>query len=118
MGSETLSLITIPIFTGAIGYLTNWSGVIMLFYPVRFAGIRVRALPTRFGRLGYHMRAVGDTVVVSFDTGLRMPAAGILVRNPNDLPARRIVVDGRDASPDANGDLVLLVLPREVRFEY
>ena len=44
MGSETLSLITIPIFTGAIGYLTNWSGVIMLFYPVRFAGIRLRGL--------------------------------------------------------------------------
>jgi hypothetical protein len=31
---ETLSLITVPIFTGAIGYLTNWSGVWMLFYPV------------------------------------------------------------------------------------
>ena len=38
MDSETLSLITIPLFTGAIGYVTNLSGVWMLFYPVRFAG--------------------------------------------------------------------------------
>jgi hypothetical protein len=81
-------------------------------------GVRVRALPTRFGRIGYHMRAVGDTVVLAFDAGLRMPAAGILVRNPNDLPARRIVVDGREASPDQNGDLVLLAPAHVVRFEY
>jgi hypothetical protein len=81
-------------------------------------GLRVRALPTRFGRIGYHARAVGDTVLMTFDAGLRMPAAGIVVRNPSELPARRIVVDGREASPDANGDLVLLVSPREVRFEY
>ena len=81
-------------------------------------GVRVRALPTRFGRIGYQARASGDTVVFTFDTGLRMPAAGIVVRNPNDLPARRIVVDGREASPDANGDLILLAPAREVRFEY
>jgi hypothetical protein len=81
-------------------------------------GVRVHALPTRFGRIGYRARAVGDTVVFSFDPGLRMPAAGIVVRNPSDLPARRIIVDGREASPDAKGDLVLLVLTREVRFEY
>jgi len=44
MSSQTLSLITIPLFTGAIGYVTNWSGVWMLFYPVRFAGIKVPGL--------------------------------------------------------------------------
>jgi hypothetical protein len=81
-------------------------------------GVRVRALPTRFGPVGYDMRAVGDTVVLTFDAGLRLPAAGILVRNPSDLPARRIVIDGREASPDANGDLMLLALAKEVRFEY
>jgi uncharacterized membrane protein YheB (UPF0754 family) len=30
MDHTTLSLITIPLFTGAIGYVTNWSGVWML----------------------------------------------------------------------------------------
>jgi uncharacterized membrane protein YheB (UPF0754 family) len=44
MSSETLSLITIPLFSGAIGYVTNWSGVIMLFYPVRFWGVRIPGL--------------------------------------------------------------------------
>jgi uncharacterized membrane protein YheB (UPF0754 family) len=44
MDSETISAITIPLFTGAIGYLTNWSGVWMLFYPVQFAGFRFPGL--------------------------------------------------------------------------
>src|SRR6476469_10348008 len=44
MDHTTLSHITIPLFTGAIGYVTNLSGVWMLFYPVRFAGIRVPGL--------------------------------------------------------------------------
>jgi len=44
MSSQTLSLITIPLFTGAIGYVTNWTGVWMLFYPVRFAGFKVPGL--------------------------------------------------------------------------
>jgi uncharacterized membrane protein YheB (UPF0754 family) len=37
-------MITIPLFTGAIGYVTNWSGVWMLFYPLRFHGIRIPGL--------------------------------------------------------------------------
>jgi uncharacterized membrane protein YheB (UPF0754 family) len=35
---------TIPVFTGAIGWLINWSGVLMLFNPVRFYGFRVPGL--------------------------------------------------------------------------
>jgi uncharacterized membrane protein YheB (UPF0754 family) len=44
MDSQTLSLITIPLFTGAIGYVTNWTGVWMLFYPVRFRGFKLPGL--------------------------------------------------------------------------
>ena len=44
MDSELIKQLTIPLFSGAIGYLTNWSGVIMLFQPVRFRGIRVPGL--------------------------------------------------------------------------
>src|SRR3954465_7327254 len=44
MGGELLKELTIPLFTGAIGYLTNWSGVWMLFYPVSFAGWRIPGL--------------------------------------------------------------------------
>jgi uncharacterized membrane protein YheB (UPF0754 family) len=39
-----LSLITVPFITGAIGYVTNWTGVLMLFYPVHFKGLRVDLL--------------------------------------------------------------------------
>ena len=42
--SQIISLLTVPLFTGAIGYVTNWSGVLMLFYPVEFKGIRVPGL--------------------------------------------------------------------------
>ena len=41
MSDETLNLITVPLFMGAIGYTTNWSGVWMLFNPVYFRGFRV-----------------------------------------------------------------------------
>jgi uncharacterized membrane protein YheB (UPF0754 family) len=42
--SSTLALLTVPFFTGVIGYVTNWTGVLMLFYPVHFKGIRAQWL--------------------------------------------------------------------------
>ena len=44
MDGELLKDLTIPLFTGAIGYLTNWSGVWMLFHPISFTGLRVPGL--------------------------------------------------------------------------
>ena len=44
LDNQTLSLITVPLFTGAIGYVTNWSGIWMLFYPIRFGGVRLPGL--------------------------------------------------------------------------
>jgi uncharacterized membrane protein YheB (UPF0754 family) len=41
---HVVNLISIPLFTGAIGYLTNWSGVWMLFQPVTFKGLRIPGL--------------------------------------------------------------------------
>ena len=35
---------TIPIFTGLVGWLINWSGLIMLFLRGRFHGVRVPGL--------------------------------------------------------------------------
>jgi uncharacterized membrane protein YheB (UPF0754 family) len=58
MSQETLNLITIPLFSGAIGYVTNWTGVWMLFQPVHFRGVRfpglaslARALPRRIQQI-------------------------------------------------------------------
>jgi uncharacterized membrane protein YheB (UPF0754 family) len=44
MSGDLIKELSIPLFTGAIGYLTNWTGVWMLFYPIRFAGWRVPGL--------------------------------------------------------------------------
>jgi len=41
---HTIGMITIPIFSGVIGYVTNWSGVWMLFNPVHFKGFRLPGL--------------------------------------------------------------------------
>ncbi|HEV7650781.1 MAG TPA: hypothetical protein VGP26_21765 [Actinophytocola sp.] len=38
------SLISVPLFTGVIGYITNWTGVLMLFQPMRFHGMRIPGL--------------------------------------------------------------------------
>lgn len=42
--SEWTRLITIPFFTGVVGWLINWTGLIMLFHPVTFYGARVPGL--------------------------------------------------------------------------
>lgn len=34
-------LLSVPLFTGVVGWLINWTGLIMLFSPVRFRGVRV-----------------------------------------------------------------------------
>lgn len=39
-----IELITIPLFTGVIGYVTNWTGILMLFEPIRFHGFRLPGL--------------------------------------------------------------------------
>jgi uncharacterized membrane protein YheB (UPF0754 family) len=42
--ADWVKLISIPFFTGAIGWLINWTGLIMLFNPVRFHGRRIPGL--------------------------------------------------------------------------
>ncbi|WP_225725759.1 MULTISPECIES: hypothetical protein [unclassified Nocardia] len=39
-----VDLITFPVFSALAGWLTNWTGVLMLFWPVRFRGIRIPGL--------------------------------------------------------------------------
>lgn len=40
-GSDWIHIATIPVFTGVIGWLINWTGLIMLFSPVKFHGVTV-----------------------------------------------------------------------------
>ncbi|RZS41086.1 uncharacterized protein DUF445 [Herbihabitans rhizosphaerae] len=41
-------MITIPLFSAIAGYLTNWTGVLMLFKPLRFHGFRFPGLKILF----------------------------------------------------------------------
>ena len=41
MHQSTIALLSVPVLTGVIGYVTNWTGVLMLFYPVHFKGWKV-----------------------------------------------------------------------------
>ena len=59
MDSKTLAdLISIPLFTGIVGYITNWTGVLMLFRPVGFHGIRVPGLRVLFPLLPRKIRVL------------------------------------------------------------
>ena len=40
-GLDWWHVATVPLFTGVIGWLINWSGLVMLFQPVRFHGVRI-----------------------------------------------------------------------------
>ena len=38
---DWLHLLSVPVFTGVVGWLINWTGLIMLFSPVRFRGVTI-----------------------------------------------------------------------------
>ena len=63
MSSSTLALITVPVFTGVIGYTTNWTGVLMLFYPVHFKGLRAPWLQRVARRLPYKVRQIPGLMI-------------------------------------------------------
>lgn len=43
-GADLFAAIAVPFFTGAIGYVTNWTGIWMLFEPLEFKGLHVPGL--------------------------------------------------------------------------
>jgi uncharacterized membrane protein YheB (UPF0754 family) len=53
-----VDLISVPLFTGGIGYVTNWSGVLMLFRPLRFHGVRVPGLAILYQLLPRRVQVV------------------------------------------------------------
>ena len=63
MSHDTLSLISIPLVTGLIGYVTNWTGVLMLFYPVEFRGIQTRSLARIARHLPRRVREIPGIMV-------------------------------------------------------
>jgi uncharacterized membrane protein YheB (UPF0754 family) len=58
VSTSTIALITVPVVTGVIGYTTNWTGLLMLFYPVHFRGLRARWLQRIARRLPFKIRQI------------------------------------------------------------
>jgi len=63
VATSTIALITVPLVTGVIGYTTNWTGVLMLFYPVHFRGARARWLQALSRLLPYRLRQIPGVMV-------------------------------------------------------
>ena len=63
MAGSTLALITVPLVTGVIGYTTNWTGVLMLFYPVHFRGLKARWLQALSRVLPHRVRQIPGIMV-------------------------------------------------------
>ena len=62
-----VDLISVPLFTGIIGYITNWTGVLMLFRPIRFHGFKVPLLKVLFPILP---RRIQVLPLIRYDGGL------------------------------------------------
>jgi uncharacterized membrane protein YheB (UPF0754 family) len=58
-----VAILTVPLVTGVIGYVTNWTGVLMLFYPVYFKGIRAKWLQTVARWMPYKVRQIPGIMV-------------------------------------------------------
>src|SRR5438105_7605128 len=63
VSESTIALITVPIVTGVIGYTTNWTGVLMLFYPVYFRGWRAPWLQSLARLLPYKIRQIPGIMI-------------------------------------------------------
>ena len=57
-GIHWVHFLTIPVFTGIVGWLINWSGLWMLFSPVRFHGVRVPGMQELAGLLPRKLQEV------------------------------------------------------------
>jgi uncharacterized membrane protein YheB (UPF0754 family) len=60
---STIALLSVPLVTGIIGYVTNWTGVLMLFYPVHFKGWRVPGLTALVRLLPHKLQQIPGVMV-------------------------------------------------------
>jgi uncharacterized membrane protein YheB (UPF0754 family) len=63
VSTSTIALITVPLVTGLIGYTTNWTGVLMLFYPVHFRGFRAPWIQALARMLPHRLRQIPGIMV-------------------------------------------------------
>ncbi|HEY3021317.1 MAG TPA: hypothetical protein VGJ32_14060 [Solirubrobacteraceae bacterium] len=126
---DWISLVTIPLFSGAIGYATNWTGVWMLFHPLHFRGFRLpglaplaRLLPRKIQQVpGVMVGGVGWQGIIpsrAAKMGSIAVDKGIAkVGNPREfydrLDRERLAQHVLESSREEIGDLVERVMVRE-----
>lgn len=115
-----IDLISVPLFTGVIGYITNWTGVLMLFKPLGFHGVRVPGLKVLFPLLP---RRVQVLPLIRYDGGLGWQ--GIVPSRAEKMAS--IAVDKgllklgdmrdfyRELEPDAIAEHLAAVAQNEIR---
>ena len=117
--AEWIKLGTIPVFTGVIGYIINWTGVWMLFHPVRFVGFRMpglapiaRLLPRKLQEVpGHHARRrrlAGDHPLARGQDGRASPST----RASRSSAARRLL---RQLEPEKIAEHILVTAQRDIR---
>ena len=106
MSQSTLALLTVPFVTGVIGYVTNWTGVLMLFYPVHFKGLRAQWLQDISRLLPYKLRQIPGVMVGGIGWQGIVPSRaakmGSLAVDSGDLQARHPARVLRRARPRAD----------------
>ncbi|MEO5618040.1 MAG: discoidin domain-containing protein [Candidatus Eisenbacteria bacterium] len=78
-------------------------------------GVRVHALDTWYGSLSYEMRAEGNGLLVEIEKGIRIPRGGLVIAAPGVSANWRATVNGRPASVNARGEVIVRTLPAIVR---
>lgn len=78
-------------------------------------GVRVSAMPTRYGPLHFTMSRAGTGVQAQVGGEMEMPPGGILVAPPGVTPRWHATVNGVRAPIDAAGRILVRKLPATVR---
>ena len=116
-----MELVTIPMFTGVIGYITNWTGILMLFQPLKFHGFRVPGLKVVYPY--FHRRI--QVLPLFGDGGSRLGWQGIVPSRAEKMAS--IVVDKsvlklgsvsdfyRELGPDTIAEQFVVIAAPEIR---
>jgi uncharacterized membrane protein YheB (UPF0754 family) len=129
MSTELIGILTIPLFSGAIGYATNWTGIWMLFNPIEFRGVPLpglaplaRLLPRKIqqipgimnGGLGWQgiiPSRAAKMGSIAVDKGIAK--VGTPREFFDQLDRTKLSEQILDSSRDEIGDLVTRVMERE-----
>ncbi len=79
---------------------------------LRGKGVVVRNLTTAFGPLSYTLGMQGDEVSMRIESGLRLPAGGVVVRAPLPWPLGTASLDGTSLTPGP--EIIVRQLPASI----